>query len=100
MYAGRIVEEADVRTLFRSPKHPYTQGLIGSIPVVGVIRDELAVIPGNVPNLIDLPPYCRFAPRCTARVEANLARCTAEHPDLRTVGPDHATRCFLYEEGR
>ncbi len=100
MYAGEIVEEADVRTLFRDPKHPYTRGLIGSIPVVGVIRDELAVIPGNVPNLIDLPPYCRFAPRCTARVEANLARCTAEHPDLRTVGPDHDTRCFLYEEGR
>ena len=100
MYAGEIVEEADVRTLFRDPKHPYTRGLIGSIPVVGEIRDELAVIPGNVPNLIDLPPYCRFAPRCEARVEANLARCTAEHPDLRTVGPDHATRCFLYEEGR
>ncbi len=100
MYAGEIVEEADVRTLFREPKHPYTRGLIGSIPVVGVIRDELAVIPGNVPNLIDLPPYCRFAPRCAARVEANLARCTVEHPDLRTVGPDHATRCFLYEEGR
>jgi oligopeptide/dipeptide ABC transporter ATP-binding protein len=100
MYAGEIVEEADVGTLFRDPKHPYTRGLIGSIPVVGEIRDELAVIPGNVPNLIDLPPYCRFAPRCEARVEANLARCTAEHPDLRTVGPDHATRCFLYEEGR
>jgi oligopeptide/dipeptide ABC transporter ATP-binding protein len=100
MYAGEIVEETDVRTLFRDPKHPYTRGLIGSIPVVGVIRDELAVIPGNVPNLIDLPPYCRFAPRCVARVEANLARCTAEHPDLRTVEPDHVTRCFLYEEGR
>jgi len=100
MYAGEIVEETDVRTLFRDPKHPYTRGLIGSIPVVGVIRDELAVIPGNVPNLIDLPPYCRFAPRCVARVEANLARCTAEHPDLRTVETDHVTRCFLYEEGR
>jgi peptide/nickel transport system ATP-binding protein len=100
MYAGEIVEQADVRTLFRSPKHPYTRGLIGSIPVVGEIRDELAVIPGNVPNLIDLPPYCRFAPRCVPRVEANLARCTEEHPDLRTVGPEHATRCFLYEDGR
>ena len=100
MYAGEIVEQADVRTLFRDPKHPYTRGLIGSIPVVGEIRDELAVIPGNVPNLIDLPPYCRFAPRCVARVEANLARCTEEHPDLLTVGPEHATRCFLYEDGR
>jgi peptide/nickel transport system ATP-binding protein len=99
MYAGEIVEEADVRTLFGDPKHPYTRGLIGSIPVVGDIRDELAVIPGNVPNLIDLPSYCRFAPRCAARVEAGLARCTAEHPDLRTVEPDHAARCFLYEQG-
>ncbi len=100
MYAGEIVEQADVRTLFREPKHPYTRGLIGSIPVVGDIRDELAVIPGNVPNLIDLPPWCRFAPRCAARVEAGLARCTAEHPDLREVEPAHDVRCFLYEDGR
>ena len=55
MYAGEIVEQTDVATLFREPRHPYTQGLIGSIPVVGDVRDELAVIPGNVPNLIDLP---------------------------------------------
>ena len=55
MYAGEIVEQTDVTTLFRDPLHPYTQGLIGSIPVVGALKDELAVIPGNVPNLIDLP---------------------------------------------
>jgi peptide/nickel transport system ATP-binding protein len=98
MYAGEIVEQADVRSLFRDPKHPYTRGLIGSIPVVGDIRDELAVIPGNVPNLIDLPPFCRFAPRCLARVEANLVTCTQQHPELRMVVPDHAARCFLYED--
>ena len=55
MYAGEIVEHTDVTSLFRRPLHPYTQGLIGSIPVVGAVQDELAVIPGNVPNLIDLP---------------------------------------------
>ena len=72
MYAGEIVEHTDVTSLFREPLHPYTQGLIGSIPVVGNVKDELAVIPGNVPNLIDLPKGCRFAPRCVARVEADL----------------------------
>src|SRR6476646_10675503 len=55
MYAGEIVEQSDVRKLFRQPLHPYTRGLIGSIPVVGEVKDSLAVIPGNVPNLIDLP---------------------------------------------
>jgi oligopeptide/dipeptide ABC transporter ATP-binding protein len=97
MYAGEIVEQADVRTLFSEPKHPYTRGLIGSIPVVGEIRDELAVIPGNVPNLIGLPPWCRFAPRCAARVEASLARCTVDHPELREIAAGHDARCFLYE---
>ena len=69
MYAGRIVEEADVKTLFAKPLHPYTQGLMSSIPVLGKIKEKLDVIPGNVPNLINLPPGCRFAPRCRARVE-------------------------------
>ena len=92
MYAGEIVEQTDVVSLFRNPRHPYTRGLIGSIPVVGEVRDELAVIPGNVPNLIDLPPGCRFAPRCVARVEASLQICTERHPALspRRRGPRHA----------
>jgi peptide/nickel transport system ATP-binding protein len=98
MYAGHIVEEADVRTLFRDPKHPYTQGLIGSIPVLGEVKDELYVIPGNVPNLIDLPTGCRFAPRCRARIEHHLEICTREDPQLKPVGPNHhAVRCWLYE---
>ena len=62
MYAGRIVEESDVDTIFDSPKHPYTVGLIGSIPILGVVKDKLEVIPGTVPNLVNLPPGCRFAP--------------------------------------
>jgi oligopeptide/dipeptide ABC transporter ATP-binding protein len=97
MYAGHIVEEADVRTLFRDPKHPYTQGLIGSIPVLGEVKDELYVIPGNVPNLIDLPVGCRFAPRCRARIEHHLEICTREDPQLKLVGSNHAVRCWLYE---
>ena len=67
MYAGEIVEQTDVNSLFDEPLHPYTQGLIGSIPVLGEIKEKLDVIPGSVPNLVNLPPGCRFAPRCQAR---------------------------------
>ena len=67
MYAGEIVEQTDVNTLFDQPLHPYTQGLIGSIPVLGDIKERLDVIPGSVPNLVNLPVGCRFAPRCQAR---------------------------------
>jgi oligopeptide/dipeptide ABC transporter ATP-binding protein len=98
MYAGEIVEQTDVVSLFRNPRHPYTRGLIASIPVMGDVRDELAVIPGNVPNLIDLPPACRFAPRCGARIEANLAACVERHPELLPVDRDHDARCWLYHD--
>ena len=102
MYAGEIVEQADTATLFREPRHPYTRGLIGSIPVVGQIRDELSVIPGNVPNLIDLPSGCRFAPRCRARVQFEVAEAETQHPELRHLSDGHTARCFLYHdaEGR
>src|SRR5205085_8193603 len=89
MYAGQIVEQSDVRTLFADPKHPYTQGLIGSIPVLGQIKDALDVIPGMVPNLVNLPEGCRFAPRCRARVQHNLAICTEVLPQLLPAGHDH-----------
>jgi oligopeptide/dipeptide ABC transporter ATP-binding protein len=97
MYAGRIIEQSDVLTLFRDPKHPYTEGLIASVPIMGVVQEELATIPGSVPNLIDLPPGCKFAPRCQARVDNNLAICTEEEPELKPVAPGHAVRCWLYE---
>lgn len=97
MYAGQIVEEADVRTLFRNPQHPYTRGLIGSVPVLGQIKDELETIPGTVPNLINLPPGCRFAPRCRARVENNLDICLHENPELKQVNEGHMVRCWLFE---
>ena len=96
MYAGEIVEETDVRTLFLEPKHPYTQNLIESIPVLGRVRDELAVIPGTVPSLVNLPSGCRFAARCRARIEHDLAICTEQKPDLLGVAPGHKVRCWLH----
>jgi oligopeptide/dipeptide ABC transporter ATP-binding protein len=102
MYAGEIVEQADTETLFRDPRHPYTKGLIASIPVLGELREELAVIPGSVPNLIDLPPACRFAPRCVSRVEESVELSTERHPDLLQAAPSHDVRCWMYHdaEGR
>lgn len=97
MYAGRIVEEAGVVELYRSPKHPYTEALIGSTPVLGQSEKELTTIPGSVPNLINLPEGCKFAPRCQARIEHNLERCTEEEPLLKEVAPNHWVRCWLYE---
>jgi oligopeptide/dipeptide ABC transporter ATP-binding protein len=84
--------------LFRDPLHPYTRGLIGSIPVVGDVKDELAVIPGNVPNLIDLPKGCRFAPRCAPRVTEDVRLAGEVHPALLPVGPGHQVRCWLYHD--
>ncbi len=98
MYAGEIVEETDVVPLFREPLHPYTKGLIGSIPVVGTVTEELAVIPGNVPNLIDLPKGCRFAPRCLVRIEEDVDLALDVHPELRPVSPGHDVRCWLYHD--
>ena len=97
MYAGQIVEEAEVRTLFNEPLHPYTVGLLGSVPVLGQEKDVLASIPGNVPNLIELPPGCRFAPRCQARIDNNLEICLEEVPELLTAAPRHTARCWLYQ---
>jgi oligopeptide/dipeptide ABC transporter ATP-binding protein len=98
MYAGEIVEQTDVVPLFREPLHPYTRGLIGSIPVVGDLREELSVIPGNVPNLIDLPAGCRFAPRCLARIEEGIDNAFDEHPSLLPVRPGHDVRCWIYHD--
>ena len=98
MYAGRIIEQADVIPLFKEPLHPYTQGLIASVPILGAVKDELAVIPGSVPNLIELPEGCKFAPRCQARIERNLDICTEMEPDLIEIKPGHTVRCWLYQD--
>ncbi|HNT25650.1 MAG TPA: ABC transporter ATP-binding protein [Anaerolineales bacterium] len=96
MYAGRIVEQTNVRTIFDQPMHPYTQGLMASIPVLGQVKEMLDVIPGSVPNLVNLPPGCQFAPRCRARMRYNLKICTQVEPELLPVGPEHIARCWLY----
>jgi len=98
MYAGQIVEQAEVNALFDTPLHPYTQGLLESIPVLGEFKERLAVIPGSVPNLINLPPGCRFAPRCQARVKYGLKICEQEMPALQEIAPGHRVRCWLYQQ--
>lgn len=92
MYAGQIVEYADVYRLFAAPKHPYTQGLLASMPILGDVRDELTVIPGVVPSLVDPPKGCRFADRCPHRFE----KCSAD-PPLIELEDKRQVRCWLYE---
>ncbi len=93
MYAGKIVEEAPVEELFARPRHPYTQGLIRSIPRVDKagVKTRLEAIPGTVPSLADLPPGCRFAPRCRFAMPV----CTRAVPPLREVAPGHKVACVL-----
>jgi oligopeptide/dipeptide ABC transporter ATP-binding protein len=98
MYAGRIVEQTDIRTLFAHPVHPYTMGLMASIPVLGTVKETLEVIPGSVPNLVNLPPGCQFAPRCRLRIEHQLSICTQVEPQLLAIEPEHLCRCWLYQD--
>jgi oligopeptide/dipeptide ABC transporter ATP-binding protein len=98
MYAGQIVEGASVTNLFEQPLHPYTKGLINSIPILGEERERLDVIEGTVPDLIDLPPGCRFAPRCQAREEYELTICLEEIPGNLPVQLNHTVRCWLYHD--
>lgn len=97
MYAGHVVEQANLENLFENPMHPYTRGLMNSIPIMGQEKDLLETIPGTVPNLIDMPPGCRFAPRCTAMIENDLTICNDKQPDLIGVENGHSVRCWLYQ---
>lgn len=98
MYAGQIVEESDVITIFANPMHPYTKGLIASVPVLGQVKEALDTIPGNVPNLVNLPAGCRFASRCLAREEHKLEQiCDQKNPDLIQAYKGHTVRCWLYQ---
>ena len=91
MYAGRIVEEAPVRAIFREPRHPYTRGLLASIPG-GAPRQRLRAIEGTVPMLGALPDGCAFNPRCPDRFDP----CTTTPPPEYSVGPEHQARCYLH----
>ncbi|MBQ1383082.1 MAG: ABC transporter ATP-binding protein, partial [Solobacterium sp.] len=90
MYAGKVVELADVNTIFERPLHPYTRGLIESRPDMSTSGTRLNVIPGNVPDLSDLPEGCSFGPRCAFCKE----NCRAGVPELVEVEPDHWVRCY------
>jgi oligopeptide/dipeptide ABC transporter ATP-binding protein len=95
MYAGRVVERAPMRELFARPMHPYTRGLLESVPRAGAgARKRLRAIEGLVPDMRRLPAGCRFADRCPMRVE----RCTQEEPELASVAPGREARCFRSAE--
>ncbi|KOO49102.1 ABC transporter ATP-binding protein [Viridibacillus arvi] len=93
MYAGQIVEEASVLELFENPQHPYTKGLINSIPKLGNYTERLDSIPGNVPTPENMPTGCRFAPRCSFVMK----QCLSEAPMLKGVQENHSCRCWLSE---
>ncbi len=90
MYAGRVVERTGGTAIFDDPQHPYTLGLLGSIPKIEEDRTRLLAIEGTVPAPFDLPAGCRFHPRCVFRAEA----CTQVDPPLRELGPDHRAACI------
>ncbi|WP_225414273.1 ABC transporter ATP-binding protein [Stigmatella hybrida] len=91
LYAGKLMEMAPSRELFTAPKHPYTQGLLGSVPSVRGPRRKLVGIPGSPPDMRRLPSGCRFHPRCPSAMD----QCKATVPELRQLGPDHIEACHL-----
>jgi oligopeptide/dipeptide ABC transporter ATP-binding protein len=94
MYAGKPVEHTDVKRTFQDPKHPYTWGLLHSIPKLFETKERLIPIEGQPPSLVDLPTGCSFAPRCPFAMEV----CVREYPPDYSVGPGHTTKCYLYSE--
>ncbi|MEW5805857.1 MAG: ABC transporter ATP-binding protein [Acidobacteriota bacterium] len=94
MYAGKIVEEAPVKSIFKEPKHPYTMGLLNSIPGVerGGSRKRLPTIGGSVPDLLNLPEGCTFAPRCPSVME----RCMKKYPEMVSLDGYRSVSCYLY----
>ncbi len=96
MYLGKIVEYAETRDLYHQPLHPYTKGLLNSVPVLGRKHQQLEPIKGMVPMPTDIIPGCAFAPRCPHAMKI----CHAKQPALREVSPGHQTACWLYEEAQ
>jgi peptide/nickel transport system ATP-binding protein/oligopeptide transport system ATP-binding protein len=94
MYAGQVVEQGDIFTIFENPKHPYTEGLLRSMPSHEKRTGKLHVIEGVVPNPLDLPSGCRFAPRCQYATEL----CHAEMPEITQITEDEVVRCWKYSD--
>ncbi len=93
MYAGKVVEEGPVEAIFKDPQHPYTRGLLESVPDMRFKKERLYSIPGNVPKPGSIKTGCRFAPRC----EFAFDRCVSETPPLYQTTEEHQTRCFLFD---
>lgn len=94
MYCGRVVEKGNVNSIFYDTAHPYTKGLLASIPHLGVKAQKLTTIPGNVPNPKYMPTGCKFSPRCAYATE----RCKTEEPPFFDLGNGHLSRCWLNEK--
>ena len=98
MYAGRIVESANVKDLYANPLMPYTQGLLASVPRMDRPHtDRLSAIPGQPPSMIALPSGCSFNPRCSRKNEVGASKCESQMPDLSPRGDSHFARCFIGE---
>lgn len=95
LYAGRVCESASTATIFRNPLHPYTRALLEAVPSLALKREKLKVIPGAIPNLIELPSGCRFNPRCEF---AKQGVCTMDVPELNEIEPDHYVACVRARE--
>ena len=96
MYAGRIVETGDVRKIFKEPLHPYTRGLINSVPKIGKEKKRLFQIDGQPPYLLDLPEGCSFRPRCTYALDV----CKTAYPPETPIGNGDYVRCWLHGQDR
>ncbi len=94
MYAGKVVEYGEIHEIFKNPRHPYTYGLLSSIPRLDIEQEKLKSIPGTVPDPLNFPSGCRFHPRC----EFAQNRCKEEEPETVEVSPGHYTRCFFWEK--
>jgi peptide/nickel transport system ATP-binding protein len=94
MYAGRVCETADSKTIFKKPKHPYTEALLTAVPRIDVKKGTLQVIPGDIPDMINPPPGCRFHPRC----KYSTLACKEEIPKLKEVGLGHRVACLHAHE--
>jgi peptide/nickel transport system ATP-binding protein len=97
LYAGQIVEQAPTEILLARPLHPYTQGLLASIPRLGRGDQRLHSIPGTVPSPVDFFPGCRFAPRCQAKTLYELDICDRQLPPLKSQAARREVRCWLYQ---